>query len=118
MSFLHTFGDAAAIAIACYCIGILLKSLVDMMVACVTLRHVTGRRRWWQPLVPLKWVVSYDYGRASRQARKQQKEEQQERAAEMRILSQQGTSDQHLSTTEEQDTKLLDDLQNDEGFKT
>ena len=128
MTFLHNFGDAAAIMIACYLIGFWIKNLVDVMVSCVTLRHVAGRRRWWQPLMPIKWVVSYDYGRASRQARKEQKEEQQERAAEMRLLRQrgvsdqllhqQGTSDQHLSTIEEQDIKLLDDLQNDDGFKT
>jgi len=62
-------------------------------------------------LMPIKWVVSYDYGRASRQAKRQH-----ELDAEMRLPKHQKTSDQHLSTIEEQDIKLTDDLQNDEGF--
>ena len=75
-----------------------------------------GRRRWWQPLIPLKWVVSYDYGRASSQARKQQREEQQERAAEMQHLQRQEGHHQHVPIDEEQDRRLLDELQKDEGF--
>jgi len=116
LAFLHNFGDAAAVLIACYVIGIWLKVLIDTIVSCVTLRHVAGRRRWWQPLMPIKWVVSYDYGRASRQAKRQHEEEQHELDAEMRLPKHQKTSDQHLSTIEEQDIKLMDDLQKDEGF--
>ena len=114
--FLHNFGEAAASLIAIYILGLGLKWLVDTMVACITLRHVAGRRRWWQPLIPLKWVVSYDYGRASSQARKQQREEQQERAAEMQHLQRQEGHHQHVPIDEEQDRRLLDELQKDEGF--
>ena len=118
LTFLHTFGEASAICIVCYFLGMWIKALVDIAVSCVTLRHVAGRRRWWMPLVPLSWTISYDYGQASRQARKQQQqEERQEQAEEMRHLRQQALSDHHLSTIEEQDKNLLSALEHDEGFK-
>ena len=118
-TFLHDFGEPAAIFVAVYLIGAILKYVVDLVISCVTLRHVVGRRRWWQPLLPLKWIVSYDYGQASRAARKEQKQEQKERETEFRNLREQVNSEyeeQENVATEEQDKKLLDELEQDPGF--
>ena len=111
LRFLHDFGETAAIFIACYVIGTWLKVLADVLVACVTLRHVEGRRRWWQPITPLKWIISYDYGRVSQQARQQQ----QDGTAGAGLLQQQATP---IPAPQDADAKLLDDLQLDEGFQT
>merc|ERR1712212_1066035 len=120
LTFLHNFGDAASILVAVFVIGSIFKYLVDLIISCVTLRHVVGRRRWWQPLVPLKWIVSYDYGQASRAARREQQREQQERETEFRNLREQedqAYQEEGNVSTEDQDTKLLDQLQQDPGFR-
>ena len=119
-NFLRDFGDVAAIFVSVYLIGMILKYVVDLVISCVTLRHVVGRRRWWQPLVPLKWIVSYDYGQASRAARREQQREQQERETEFRNLREQedqAYQEEGNISTEDQDTKLLDQLQQDSGFR-
>ena len=119
LTFLHNFGDAASILVAVFVIGSIFKYLVDLIISCVTLRHVVGRRRWWQPLIPLKWVVSYDYGQASRAARQEQKREQKERETEFLNLRSQdhsGHEDPEHVAMDDQDTKLLHDLETDPGF--
>ena len=119
-NFLRDFGDVAAIFVSVFLIGMILKYVVDLVISCVTLRHVVGRRRWWQPLVPLKWIVSYDYGQASRAARREQQREQQERETEFRNLREQedqAYQEEGNVSTEDQDTKLLDQLQQDPGFR-
>ena len=115
--FLHNFGETCAIIIALYVLTSIILWLAGCIWSCRTLQGVQGRRRWIQPLLPIKWVVSYDYGIASRQARKEE-EEQRRRNVEMGPVPQQGVQGHHVLVDEEQDTKLLADLQeDDEGFE-
>ena len=111
LSFLHNFREASAIFIAVYIIGAAVKGLLDTIVSCVTLRHVEGRRRWWQPLLPVKWIVSYDYGQASARAKYQQRTEQRERAFEFKTLRENA-----YDNLEANNDSIVDDLGRNPGF--
>ena len=80
---------------------------------------------WWaggaggSPSSHSKGVVSYDYGQASRAAKQEQKREQKERETEFLNLRSQdhsGQEDPEHVAMDDQDTKLLHELETDPGF--
>ena len=131
LKLLHEFGVTCAAIIGVYWIGSFFMWIAGCIWSCRTLQGVRGRRRWIQPLLPTKWVVNYDYGAAARAARADMDKEHsrqvhdndgvelaeadqfQPRTDERALLY---PSLKKLQGREEQDQKILRELQEDPGF--
>ena len=131
LQFLHNFGETCAAIIGVYVIVSIIVWVAGCIWSCRTLQGVKGRRRWIQPFLPTKWVVNYDYGRAAKAARAEMEQEYlgqghangggdlhdlaelHPRADDRALLY---PSLKNLQGREEQDQKLLSELQEDSGF--
>ena len=106
LKFFHNFGDLCAIFIAIYVFGTAILWITGFFWSCAALKEVKGRRRWIQPFLPIKWVASYDYGRTAR--RNNQDFERINHGVAMNEIR---------SRNEEDDRKLLHDLETDKPFE-
>ena len=131
LQFLHNFGETCAAIIGVYVLGSMVMWMAGFIWSCRTLQGVKGRRRWIQPFLPTKWVVNYDYDAAARAARAEMEQEYlgqghanaggdlpdlaelHPRTDDRALLY---PSLKNLQGREEQDQKLLSELQEDSGF--
>jgi hypothetical protein len=96
ITFLHNFGEAAAILVALYTIGSAAIWISSTIFNCFQLRHLAGARKWLQPFCPLLHITR-DYGRTARMAAQRRREE--EAAQE----------------EEERDAQIIQELQEDDA---
>ena len=109
LNFLREFGDISATIIGIYVLTMIVMWIAGRIWSCWALQGVAGRRRWIQPLLPTKWIVDFDYGVASRAARRNQRQEHTNEGAEF-------SSFNDLKARDDYDNKLLGELREDEGF--
>ena len=109
LNFLREFGDISATILGIYVLTMIVMWIAGRIWSCWALQGVAGRRRWIQPLLPTKWIVDFDYGVASRAARRNQRQEHTNEGAEF-------SSFNDLKARDDYDNKLLGELREDEGF--